>query len=285
MSGRRTLEGRLANVTGASRVIGCAIAERIATAGAEVVVAARTMKELGAGSVEATVERICERGGKAHPMFLDVEDCASREALINDIALRFGRIDILVNNAGTASYHPTDQMSIEAAQSQTNQYFLGPWHLCSLALPYMKKQNEARILNIGSCVVDAPSRPYAGYFAQRGCEALYAGLKTGIYRFSLGLAAELYGDRIAVNVLTPVGAVLTPGVLALGLGLTEDMDICELVEDMAEAAVEMLGWSVDMTGESEFSYRLLDRIGRSTLSTDGERVVVDRSAGAARNVG
>ena len=64
------------------------------------------MKELGAGSVEATVERKYERGGKAHAMFLDVEDCASREALINNIPLRFGRIDILVNNAGTASYHP-----------------------------------------------------------------------------------------------------------------------------------------------------------------------------------
>jgi NAD(P)-dependent dehydrogenase (short-subunit alcohol dehydrogenase family) len=105
---------------------------------------------------------------------------------------------------------------------------------------------------------------------------LYGALKAGIHRFALGLAAELHGQNIAVNVLGPVGAVLTPGLIGLDLGLTPDMEICEPVEDMAEAALDMLDKPTSYTSQFELSYNYLDRIGRPSMSLDGSEVVVAR---------
>jgi 3-oxoacyl-[acyl-carrier protein] reductase len=272
----RPLEGQVAIVTGASRGIGCAIAERIASAGARVFAAARTLDDHPRGGVRQTVERITARGGSAVPLLVDMEIAKSRESLIDQVIDQARRIDILVNNAGTATYLATDAMPLAIARAQTETYFLGPWHLCHLVLPHMKRQGEGRILNIGSCVSIPPERPYEAYNAARGFEALYAGLKTGLHRFSQGLAAEVHASNIAVNVLGPVLAVYTPGLAALNLGLTPDMDICEPVEDMAEAALDILSRPTNYTGHIELSHQHLDRIGRSTLSLDGLRVLVDR---------
>jgi 3-oxoacyl-[acyl-carrier protein] reductase len=272
----RPLEGQVAIVTGASRGIGCAIAERLASAGARVFAAARTLDEPVRGGVEQTVERISARGGSAVPLHVDMESAKSRESLISQVMDRAQRIDILVNNAGTATYLATDAMPLAIARAQTETYFLGPWHLCHLVLPHMKAQRKGRILNIGSCVHLPPEKPYEAYNAARGFEALYAGLKTGLHRFSQGLAAEVHASNIAVNVLGPVLAVYTPGLAALNLGLTPDMDICEPVEDMAEAALDILSQPIDYTGHIDLSYQHLDRIGRSTRSLDGLRVIVER---------
>jgi len=273
----RSLKGKIAIVTGASRGIGAGIAERIAAAGAEVIVCARTVDgDPLKGTATATVERICTRGGKAHAMALDVTDANSREALIRAVVERFGRIDILVSNAGTADYQPTDSMSLAVAEAQIATYFTGPWHLASLVIPVMKRQGEGRILQIGSCVISPPEPPYAEYMAWHGHETLYASLKAAVHRFALGLAAELHADNIAVNVLGPVGAVFTPGLAALGLGVTADMPICEPVEDIAEAALDMLERPTDYSGAFELSYNYLDRIGRSSRTLDGRGVARER---------
>jgi NAD(P)-dependent dehydrogenase (short-subunit alcohol dehydrogenase family) len=285
VSSERPLEGKVAIVTGASRGIGCAIAERIASAGAHVVAASRTLDDKSKGGVQQTVERITARGGQAIAFAVDMESAESRERLIAQTIDRMGRIDILVNNAGTAIYLSTDQMPLAAARAQTETYFLGPWHLCHLALPHMKRQGEGRILNIGSCVCFPPEQPYDSYYSARGFEALYAGLKTGLHRFSQGLAAEVFPHKIAVNVLGPVAAVYTPGVAGLGLGLTSDSEICEPPEDMAEAALEILSRPVSYTGQVEFSHKFLQSIGRSSMSVDGVAVVVERRAVAAHRVG
>jgi 3-oxoacyl-[acyl-carrier protein] reductase len=272
----RPLEGQIAIVTGASRGIGSAVAERLASAGAHVFAAARTLDDHARGGVQQTVDRITARGGSAIPLHVDMESAKSRESLISQVIERAKRIDILVNNAGTATYLATDAMPLAIARAQTETYFLGPWHLCHLVLPHMKRQGKGRILNIGSSVHLPPERPYEAYNAARGFETLYAGLKTGLHRFSQGLAAEVHAANIAVNVLGPVWAVYTPGLAALNLGLTPDMDFCEPVEDMAEAALDILSRPIDYTGHIELSYKHLDRIGRSTRSLDGSRVVVER---------
>jgi hypothetical protein len=73
-------------------------------------------------------------------------------------------------------------------------------------------------------------------------------------------------------------AIYTPGLAALNLGLTPDHPIVEPIEDIAEASVEMLSHApADYTGQVEFSYQFLDRIGRSTMSLDGTRVVKARA--------
>jgi NAD(P)-dependent dehydrogenase (short-subunit alcohol dehydrogenase family) len=278
----RPLEGLVTVVTGASRGIGRAIAERLAAAGAEIVAAARTLKaDEGSGSAEETAALIRERGGKAEAMRLDLESADSREALIAGTLARHGRIDILVNNAGTAAYIPTDAMPLATARSQIDTYFLGPWHLCHLVLPAMKHQGGGRLLTVGSCAVLPPERPYASYNAARGNETLYAACKAAIHRLSTGLAAEVHADNIAVNVVAPVGAIYTPGLASLGLAISPDMAICEPIEDIAEAALDMLSRPLDYTAQVEFSYQFLDRIGRSTMSLDGRTVLTARTPAAA----
>src|SRR5581483_65287 len=94
------LDGKTALVTGASRGIGAAIAERFASAGAQVILAAR---KLGDESDPRTrtlwevVSRIRARSGTAHPIACDLADPQSRAALIAEVLQRFGDIDILIN--------------------------------------------------------------------------------------------------------------------------------------------------------------------------------------------
>jgi NAD(P)-dependent dehydrogenase (short-subunit alcohol dehydrogenase family) len=275
MAADKPLEGSIVIVTGASRGIGCAIAERLGSAGATIVAAARTMEASDdTGCATSTAERIRSRGGKAVAMHVDMQVPETLENLVTETIRQFGRIDILVNNAGTATYLPTDVMPLDTARAQTETYSLGTWHMCHLTIPHMKRQGQGRIFNIGSCVIFPPEPPYADYMATRGYETLYGALKAAIHRFSQGLAAELHADNIAVNVLGPVGAVLTPGLVALDLGLTPDMEICEIVEEMAEAALDIACRPIEYTGQFELSYQFLDRIGRSTLSLDGKDVIV-----------
>lgn len=148
------LKGRIAIITGASRGIGAAIAERIATAGAEVICAARTVDgDPAQGTANATVERIRARGGKAHAMKVDMTDAASREALVRDVIARFGRIDILVNNVGgVVSMH--DEFAGEAGDESFTQTMAlnvnSLWWATTAALPAMREQGFGRIVNIGS---------------------------------------------------------------------------------------------------------------------------------------
>jgi NAD(P)-dependent dehydrogenase (short-subunit alcohol dehydrogenase family) len=277
------LKGRVAIVTGASRGIGAGIAQRLGSAGATVIAAARTLGDgVESGSTTRTAELIRQRGGKAFALVLDLESASSRETLIAGALERAGRIDILVNNAGTAAYLPTDVMPLDTARAQTDAYFLGPWHLCHLAIPHMRRNGAGWILNVGSCAVAPPTGPYDEYNATRGNEVLYAALKAAMHRFSTGLAAELHSHNIAVNVVAPVLAVYTAGLAALNLGITADHPICEPVEDIAEAAVDILSRApMQFTGQVEYSHQFLQRIGRSTSSLDGTRVIVNRSAGKA----
>jgi NAD(P)-dependent dehydrogenase (short-subunit alcohol dehydrogenase family) len=272
------LEGKVVVVTGASRGIGRAIAERLGAAGAEIVAAARTLTaDDDRGSASETAELIRRRGGKAVAMTVDLESPASREALIAGVIDRLRRIDILVNNAGTAAYIKTDEMPLATAESQIDTYFTGPWHLCHLVLPHMKAQRRGQILNIGSCAVLPPTLPYDAYNAARGNETLYAACKAAAHRLATGLAAEVHADNIAVNVVAPVGAIYTPGLASLGLAITPDMEIFEPIEDIAEAALDILSRPIDYTGQVEYSYQFLDRIGRSTRSLDGTKLLKQRS--------
>src|SRR5262245_8444716 len=110
----RECEGRVAFVTGASRGIGAAIAERLASAGAIVACAARSVDETKPnrpGTLRETVARIASRGGKAIAIACDVLDQTSRQSAVAACRERLGPIDILVNNAAQGPYRPFEKFS------------------------------------------------------------------------------------------------------------------------------------------------------------------------------
>jgi NAD(P)-dependent dehydrogenase (short-subunit alcohol dehydrogenase family) len=111
-----SLEGQVAVVTGAGRGIGAAIALRLASLGATVVLCGRTLKTL-----QTTAAAIAEDGGRSEAMSCDVSDLASVQALAVKVEERFGRMDILVNNAGIGGFAgPLHEMTPEAWEKIIN---------------------------------------------------------------------------------------------------------------------------------------------------------------------
>jgi 3-oxoacyl-[acyl-carrier protein] reductase len=242
MSGK--LAGRTALVTGSSRGIGRAIAQRLAAEGATVVVTARSYKpsvsvrggsaSALSGTIAKTIELIERAGGTAVGVAADLEDAGRRERLVDEVLDRTGRIDILVNNAGFADYSVIEEMSMETFDRTVEHYLRIPFVLTRAAIPHMRKQGAGWIVNIGSVTGVAPVRPYREYNKTAG-DVIYASIKAALHRFTQGVAAELVDANIAVNCVGPSTAVRTPGAAQL----IPDTFPTEPVEYLAETVLAM----------------------------------------------
>lgn len=230
------LDGKIALVTGASRGIGRAIAQRFAAAGAVVVVTARSLDRTRAepGTLAETVERIEGAGGKAFAVAGDLEREADREALVDRAATLAGGLDILVNNAGYAEYATIAEMSNETYDRTMDHYLRAPFVLSRAAIPLMRERGAGWIVNVGSVTALAPQKPY-GPFEQQGGATLYAAVKAALNRFTQGLAAECLEDDIAVNLIAPSSAIATPGAVRY----IPDGYPTERVEYLAESALQL----------------------------------------------
>lgn len=206
-----SLAGRVALVTGASRGIGRAIAQRLASAGALVVVTARSLDATStAGTLLETVALIEAAGGRALALQCDLDDPPDRDSLVERAVQAAGGVDILVNNAGIARYALVGAMPDTAFEQMVNHYFRVPFALSRAAIPYLRARGAGWIVNVGSMTALAPLRPFDD-FARLGGSTVYAALKAALHRFTQGLAAELEADGIAVNVVAPSTAISTPG--------------------------------------------------------------------------
>lgn len=236
--------GRTALVTGSSRGIGRAIAQRLAAEGATVVVTARSWSPSSSirsgagtvlpGSIGETIALIKAAGGHAIGVTADLEDLTQRDGLIDEVVARTGRVDILVNNAGFADYAPLADMSLETFDRTIEHYLRTPFVLTKAAVPHMRKQGGGWIVNIGSVTGLAPVRPYRDYNKTSG-DVVYASCKAALHRFTQGVAAELLDDDIAVNCVGPSTAVRTPGAAQL----IPDSFPTEPVEYLAETVLAM----------------------------------------------
>ncbi|EHJ61749.1 SDR family NAD(P)-dependent oxidoreductase [Novosphingobium pentaromativorans] len=280
MDDATALERRVALVTGASRGIGAAIAQRLAAAGATVVCAARTVRGAPGmqGCVNETVAAIECAGGRAIALPCDVEDAASRAELIERVKARCGRLDILVNNAGTSVLQTVQDMEMETCRSQAEQYLFGPLDLSLRAADVMRAQGEGWIVNIGSSSavpVDVAQALESGAGATL---PFYGAVKAAVHRLSQGLAIGLAADNIAVNVAAPVAVIDTPGVRAQGILTPQVAKYLEKVEHIAEAALSLVERPPrECTGKLAWSYKWLDEIGRDTRSLDGREIIVARA--------
>jgi len=181
------LSGRVALVTGASRGIGRAIAEKLATRGAHVVAAARR------DNASATVEAIIAAGGKADALMLDVTDAGAAEAAIGATVGKYGRLDILVNNAGITKDQLLLRMKRDDWDVVLGTNLTAAFALTQAALKPMVKQRGGRIVCISSVVAQSGN---AG-------QANYAASKAGLIGFAKSVAMEVASRGITVNVVAP----------------------------------------------------------------------------------
>ncbi len=201
----KPLHGRVALVTGSSRGIGRAVAQRLATAGATVVVTGRSQQALA-----ETVALIEANGGHAVALAADLDNPAQRDALVQRAAEAAGGLDILVNNAGLAEYARVEDMPPALFDRTLDHYLRVPFALAQQAIPLMRTRGAGWIVNIGSVTAQPPLKPY-DWFACNGGATVYAAVKAALNRFTQGLAAELLASNIAVNLVGPSTAIRTPG--------------------------------------------------------------------------
>lgn len=181
------LSGRVAIVTGASRGIGRAIAQRLAAQGAVVVAAAR------GEHARAVAEEITAAQGRAEAVSLDVTEPGAAERLVASTLERHARIDILVNNAGIARDQLMLRMKREDWDAVIATNLTAAFALTQAVLKPMLRQRGGRIISIGSVV---------GQSGNAG-QANYAASKAGLIGFTKAVALEVGSRGITANVVAP----------------------------------------------------------------------------------
>jgi citronellol/citronellal dehydrogenase len=263
VSTKGALEGRVAIVTGASRGIGAAIAQRFAAAGAAVAVSARTEVESDArlpGTIHETVAAITESGGRALAVRADLSSARDRRRLVETAEAELGPVDVLVNNAAVTWFIPVAEFPARRLELMLEVQVRAPFELAQLVLPGMRERGRGWILNISSGAARHPQGPPYTRPGRGG--TVYGMCKAAIERFSTGLASEVHESGIAVNALSPSRVVATPGVVLHRLIPPGAEDRAEPVGVMAEAALALCsGDPRVLTGRVTYSQALLDELG------------------------
>ncbi|MDX1649404.1 MAG: SDR family NAD(P)-dependent oxidoreductase [Myxococcota bacterium] len=185
------LEGRVALVTGASRGIGAAIAERFAAEGARVAACARTLEAHPRlpGSLGETVARIRERGGEARAFRVDLMEPADRARLVEEVETGLGPADVLVNNAAASFYRPFADWTEKRRRVAFEVNVHAPFDLTQRVVAGMRTRGGGFVLNISSATARHPEGPPWDEFARHGGDLLYGMTKAALDRMSTGLAA------------------------------------------------------------------------------------------------
>lgn len=188
-AGEQALEGRVALVTGASRGIGKAIALKLASMGATVVINYHYSKE----KAEQVKTKIEAAGGEAMIWQCHVADYAGCEEMIKGIVEQYGRLDILVNNAGITRDRMLVKMSEEEFDEVIATNLKGNFNTMRFATPQMIAQGWGRIVNMTSI---------SGTDGNIG-QINYAAAKAGVVGMTKTAAKELARKGITVNAVAP----------------------------------------------------------------------------------
>jgi NAD(P)-dependent dehydrogenase (short-subunit alcohol dehydrogenase family) len=186
----KALEGRIALVTGASRGIGAAVAERFAAEGAHVVAVARTV-----GGLEELDDRIRAAGGNATLVPLDLKDGDAIDRLGAALYERWGRLDVLVGNAGVlGTITPVHHLSPKVFDDLFAINVRANWRLMRSCEPLLRASDAGRAIFVTSGAANA-HRPYwSGY----------AATKAALEEFVKTWAAEIPpSSNVRVNLLSP----------------------------------------------------------------------------------
>jgi 3-oxoacyl-[acyl-carrier protein] reductase len=183
------LRGRVALVTGGSRGIGRALVERLAEAGAHVLI--NYVRD--AQSANDALDIAKGLGVEALAVRADVRKLSGAEELVRAAVERFGRIDFLICNAGIWEGAPVEEMSEELWDRVLEVNLKGTWTVCRAAVREMKRQNSGRIVIVSSTAGQRGEANVSNYAASKG----------GQISFTKSLAAELAPHGITVNAVAP----------------------------------------------------------------------------------
>ncbi|HEX3658106.1 MAG TPA: 3-oxoacyl-ACP reductase family protein [Pirellulales bacterium] len=189
------LTGKVALITGGSKGLGLAMAEGLASAGADLALVSRHPDE-----AQAAAEQIArDYSRRAIGLAADVSQPDDVEAMVQRTLAELGRIDILINNAGINIRGPIDEITFEQFQQVQNVNVNGVWLSTRAVVPHMKQQRWGRIVNLSSTLGIVGLANRTPYTASKGAVSL----------MTKALALELAPFGITCNAICP-GPFLTP---------------------------------------------------------------------------
>jgi 3-oxoacyl-[acyl-carrier protein] reductase len=184
----KTLEGKIALITGGSRGIGAAIAKRLAADGANVAITYTK----GADAAASVVKGIERAGGRAIAIQADAADADATKSAVEQTVAVFGQLDVLVNNAGTAIPKSFEETTLEELDRLIDVNVRGTLVATQAALKHMK--SGGRIIMIGSSVGERVMVPGL---------VPYSATKGAVKMFTQGLSREVGSRGITVNNVQP----------------------------------------------------------------------------------
>ena len=185
------LTGKVAIVTGSTKGIGLAIAERMINEGSSVVVSSRTGSD-----VASVADRL---GENAVGVVCDVADPVACQRLVDDTVERFGRLDVLVNNAGLGIFKPISEMTVQEWRVQVDVNLGGVFYCSKAALPHLSASGDGYIINIGSLASRNTFAAGTGYNAS----------KFGLLGMTEAMMLDVRYHDVRVSIVMP-GSVNTP---------------------------------------------------------------------------
>ncbi len=218
-------------ITGGSAGVGAATARKFAEYGANLVLVARSKRNL---------DRIAEelRGKtRVEIVAMDVSDTDACVNLFKKAEFEFGNINILINNAGYHERGPVESVSVEDLSSMIDVNLKAPIIMCKLAIKYLKQAGGGAIINVASLAGRTPV-PLA---------ATYSATKFGLRAFTFALGEELRGSDIKIAAVSP--GPIDPGFIMANIDDVTDVTFSQPMSTAEEVAQEILNLTANTKRE------------------------------------